>query len=159
MRLKVTLCIALVTIAWIAIVYAGIPYDLMKTIQIGTKVNVLVDEGEDFSYIIYIDEACTQELIEPLNFGSVYRGGKSEIRHLYIKNTSDKNVTLSGIRSNTSGLDIIWGFESATIHPGEKIHIWLILQVDQDLPKGSYDFDILIDIADLSTHYRSHARK
>ncbi len=50
MRIKVTLCIALAAIALIAIVYAGVPYDVAKTIQVGTKVNVLVNEGKSFSY-------------------------------------------------------------------------------------------------------------
>jgi len=110
MRIKVTLCIALAAIALIAIVYAGVPYDVAKTIQVGTKVNVLVNEGKSFSYAIYVDEACTQELVEPINFGSVYRGGNSNLYHVYIKNTSNTTVALSDIRTDTPGFDVLMGF-------------------------------------------------
>jgi len=54
----------------------------------------------------------------------------------------------------------LWGFsDSATMHSGEKIHIWLRLQVDPDVPVGLHNFKILIDIADLSIHYHSYVRK
>jgi len=129
-------------------VHAGIPYDLLQRIQLGAKVNVLVTEGNSVSFSIYIDEACTQELTEPVNFGSVPQGGSSDLRHIYIKNTGTSAGTVSDIRTDTSGFKIVWGFGgSTTLHPGDTVHIWLRLQVDPDISAGIHDFEIVIDVA------------
>ncbi len=170
--------IALATVHTI-MVNGMIPYDVLETIQIRaiayvipnegenssfiqsgiSKVNILVNERDYFSYAIYVDKDCTQELMEPLDFGSLYRGGNSSLQHLYIRNTGITNGTLCDVRLDNSGFNVFWGCDgSTTLHSGETVYIRLRLQANSDMLMGSYDFNILIDIANLSTEYMRSTR-
>ncbi|MEM2840588.1 MAG: hypothetical protein QXN62_03390 [Candidatus Bathyarchaeia archaeon] len=144
-RLKASLYVILVVATGISIVYAGIPYDVLKLLKFGAKVNVTVTESTSFN--VYIDSACTMELVEPIDFGSVPKGGMSELRCMYIKNTGAISGTLMDIRTDTPGLKVVWGSSnSTTLRPGDIVHVWLRLQVEPDMPMGPCNFLILIEI-------------
>ncbi|MGQ9544115.1 MAG: COG1470 family protein [Candidatus Bathyarchaeia archaeon] len=145
MYLKVSLYLILVLAVGVSIAYAGIPYDVLRMLRFGARVNVVVTESASFN--IYTDEACTRELVEPINFGSVPRGGRSSPHHIYIKNTGTIPGTISDVRTDVSGFKILWGSSgSTTLHPGDSANIWLRLQVESDVPTGLYNFTILIEI-------------
>ncbi|MBS7625877.1 hypothetical protein KEJ51_02385 [Candidatus Bathyarchaeota archaeon] len=143
-RLKASLYVFLVVVTGVSIVYAGIPYDVLKLLKFGAKVNVTVIESASFK--VYIDSACTMELDEPIDFGSAPKGGMSELRRIYIKNTGAIPGTLMDIRTDTPGLKVIWGSSnSTTLRPGDIVHVWLRLQVEPDMPMGPCNFSILVE--------------
>ena len=156
MKFKIFLLIGIVCITGIVVVFAGCPYDLIDTIELDAHVNILDDKQSEFSYAIYLDEACTKELIGSMDFGSIRKGESSNIFNVYIKNTGIKKWAIGDIRTNSPDIKITWGsIESTTILSGEKLHVWIKLQIDPDIKPSSQDFNLLIDIVDLSAHYRS----
>jgi len=127
----------------ISIVHAGIPYDVLKMLKFGAKVTVT----ESASFNVYIDSACTRELVEPIDFGSTPKGGMSDARHIYVKNVGAVPGTIMDIRTDTSGLKVVWGSSnSTTLRPGDVVHVWLRLRVEPDMPVGPCSFMILIEI-------------
>ncbi len=156
MKFKIFLFIGIISIPCIALVFVGIPYDLRDTIKLDAHVNIVDDEQAEFSYAIYLDKACTKELMGSMDFGSVRKGESSNLFNIYIKNTGIKKWMIGDIRTNAPGIKIIWGSsESTTIQPGETLHVWIRLQIDPNMKSFSQDFNLLIDVVDLYAHYRS----
>jgi len=141
MRFKVPLLLALGATIGVSIAYAAI----LQTIQFGGTVNVLVTGGADVSYEIYLDEACTQPLTEPLDFGSAHRGeSKLGYWRIWIKNTGTTTWTLYDCRTDHPKISISRGGYS-TVGPGEVNGISLSLHVRHDAPAGQQNFTILLD--------------
>ncbi|KON26659.1 hypothetical protein AC481_06710 [miscellaneous Crenarchaeota group archaeon SMTZ-80] len=56
------------------------------------------------------------------------------------------------------GLEILWESNgSTTVGSGEILPVWLILKVDPEVSLTYHDFNLLIDIVDLSAQYRSRS--
>ncbi len=156
MYFRIFFLIGLTALMSITIVFAGIPYDLIETIQLDAHVNIEESKQAYFAYAIFLDESCTKELIGAINFGTIQKSHESDLIHLYIKNTGLMKWTLSDIRTDVKGFKILWECnESTTIGSGEILHVWIQLKIDPDVSPTYYDFNLLMDIADLSAQYRS----
>ena len=157
MHFRIFFLIGLIALMSIAVVYAGIPYDLIKTIEIDANINYEEKKPNFLDFAIFFDETCTKE-VGAINFGTIQKDGKSDLIHLYIKNTGLKKWTIGDIRTDTLGFEILWGSnESTTLDSGDILHVWLILKIDPEVSSTYHDFNLIIDIVDLYAQYRSRS--
>ena len=60
MQFRIFFLIGLVAFMSITIVYAGIPYDLIETIELEANVNIEESKQAYFAYLIFLDEFSTE---------------------------------------------------------------------------------------------------